>query len=281
MRTVHERLQDITVRLNRFLMPFLWVYLTLGLAVVVAASEIERRFNFASTLQKLALMVTLTSMVLIVVGMLAWLVLRKQRADIWSSTQLLMLTCAFSFAVLIGATHATSNLRLQDAQEIQIGDRFIAINGATSARLTRELSSLLHPSLPLERVHLSNPGGSVSAAVASARLLRGRGVNVAVIEGDCASACAIMALHFPRRYLADGAALGLHDLHSPSGNTEAVATDRAALMASFGAEGLPVHLIDELMTGRQMTYPSRSFLMENALITGCWDMKSSRPDDCD
>lgn len=279
MTSLRTCLQILTVRMNRFLMPFLWVYLTTGLAVVIAASEIERRANFAGTLQKLSLLVTLASLMLIVIGLVSWVFIRALREDLWSTTQLLMLTTAFSFVVLLGSTHATTSLSLQSAQQVQIGDGFVAINGATSPRLTRELTGLLHHSLKIERVHLSNPGGSVSAAVASARLLRGRGVQVAVIEGDCASACAIMALHFPRRYLADGAALGLHDLHNPS-RTDTLAEDRAALMASFRAEGLPVDLLNELMSGRQMNYPTRAVLLDSALVTGCWNMADQKPAAC-
>lgn len=280
MPPLHACLRAIMERLNRFLMPFLWVYLSLGMGVVIAASEIDRRFNFASTLQKVSLLLALTSMLFIVVALATSLMVRRLRADLIATAQLLGFTCAFSFVVLFGSTHATSTLRLQGAQELKIGDRFIAINGATSPRLMRDLEALLHPSLPLDRVHLSNPGGSVAAAVSSAHLLRKRGVQIAVIEGDCESACAIMALHFPRRYLAPGASLGLHNLHSPTGNAEALAVERAALMTSFADEGLPVPLLDSLMTDSKMTHPPRSFLLSNRLVTGCWDIASQQPDEC-
>lgn len=280
MKTLKTALQFTMERLNKTIMPFLWIYLTTGLAGVIAASEIERRFNVTSWLQRVSLLVLLAALCMAAIGILAMIPFRSLRKDLWTTTQLLFLVAGFSVAVLIGSTHSTTALALQSAQQIQIGDGFIAVNGATAPRLARDLEGLIHPSLKIERIHLSNPGGSVQAAIAAARLLRGRGVNTAVIEGDCASACAIMALHFPARYLAAGASLGLHDIHSPSGNAEAVATERAALMASFSAEGLNVDVLDNLMKTRRMIYPSRSDLLRDGLVTGCWDMKVQQPTPC-
>ena len=280
MKTVKSALQFAMERLNKSVMPFLWIYLTTGLAVVIAASDIERRFSVTSWLQKVSLLVLLAALLLAIIGILFMIPFRSMRKDLWTTTQLLFVVAGFSVAVLIGSTHSATALRLQGAQEIQIGEGFVAVNGATAPRLARDLDSLLHPSLKIERVHLSNPGGSVQAAIAAARLLRGRGVNTAVIEGDCASACAIMALHFPARYLAAGASLGLHDIHSPTGNADAVATERAALMASFSAEGLNVDVLDNLMKTRRMIYPPRADLLRDGLVTGCWDMASQKPTPC-
>ena len=102
-----------------------------------------------------------------------------------------------------------------------------------------------------------------------------------MIEGDCASACAILALLLPERYLASGAALGFHDLWGRNEGSAELRRDRTEVLRQLEANGVDVAFIEPLMSRRELKYPDRSQLLSRGIVTGCWSTQAQSPEACD
>lgn len=187
--------------------------------------------------------------------------------------------CAMGAAPLTNGAVGMLTQRAQ--QRIAVGRDFVRITGGdTAANLGELLQQLVDDSVPLNRVELDNGGGDVNGAIAAARWLRRRGVDRAVITGRCASACAYMALMFPQRYLAPGGSMGFHDITSLTGDKQAAAEGRATLIASIIANGVNEVIAQGLFATRELRWPSQQQLLQDNLITSCWDPKAQAPAPC-
>ena len=183
--------------------------------------------------------------------------------------------------IAVGGLGAGANvLRLEAALRLQVGPDFVFIGGAMPRDLGAQLEAAVHPSVPLQRVVLSNAGGSIQAALETAEWLHDRGVRKAVVEGDCASACAVLALLMPERYLTPGAALGFHDLWGREANSDELQRDRAEVLSKMRANGIDTGFIEPLMVGRHLQYPDRAELLSHRIVTGCWSQANRAPEPC-
>jgi hypothetical protein len=191
---------------------------------------------------------------------------------------ILILSAAMSLAPFAHAAAALTPV--QEQQHLVVGPGFVRIEGATDANLAEALESAVDPKQRLERVELVNDGGDVDGVIAAAGWLRGRGVRRAVVVGQCASACAYMALLFPERELAPMGLMGFHDVHSSSGNQRAMAAGRRRLLRLFSANGISSSTAQALFSNQYLRWYTRRELLARHLITGCWDPVKSRRESC-
>lgn len=249
-----------------------------GIIALVAAMSVDTRATLVSGLFGISYWLVLAT---IITSLMTGVLFAIYRSAM-SRTAFFV---SLSFFGLIGITSlalnlSSSHLRLESAMRIQVGADFVHIGGAMAPSLTDQLEAAVHPSVDLKRVVLSNDGGNVDQAVAAAAWFRRRNVKTAIIEGDCASACTIMALLMPERYLAQGASLGFHDLWGQRGREDVLAEAKADLFARFAANAIDLNAVADLFKGRQLIYPSRDYLLANGLISGCWSHQSAAPVTC-
>ena len=238
----------------------------------------EQRSALATTLLNIAAVLTTLAALVALLSAIAWLRRRTPTTRQWLLTSTALTVCA---VLAVGGIGAGANvLRLESALRLQVGPDFVFIGGAMPRTLVAQLEQAVHPSLPLQRVVLSNAGGSIQAALETAEWLRARGVRQAVIEGDCASACAVLALLMQERYLTPGAALGFHDLWGRNAHSDELQRDRAEVLKQLGANGIDVAFIEPLMRGRELQYPDRDILLSRGLVTGCWSVQTRTPESC-
>lgn len=102
----------------------------------------------------------------------------------------------------------------------------------------------------------------------------------AVIEGDCASGCDVLALLMQERYLTPGAALGFHDLWGRKADADELQRDRAEVLSQLDANGIDVGFIAPMMVGRDLRYPDRAQLLSRRIVTGCWSPTARAPAPC-
>lgn len=254
-----------------------WVIVVALFATVMVAQPLERRVTLATMVFKFSTIAFLASLV----GWLIWAVCKSARVAIPAAVYngLVIATALFFLGIYAGGA-ASTRLQLEEQQTIRIGPELVQIHGTISHDLAKQLRALIHPSLQLQRVHLNSSGGSVAAAIDTADLLMAQGVRSAIIEGECASACAIMALAFPQRYLTDGATLGFHALSALGTSQSQLAQEREMLLFRFAHNGISRDTLRPLFAGREMHYPDRAWLLEHGLVTGCWDYDTQAPRAC-
>lgn len=156
-------------------------------------------------------------------------------------------------------------------QRITYGDGFVRLTGAIADDLAQQLEAHSDSSLRLGRVELEGPGGDPAGALAGGRWLRAHGVQRAVVTGDCASACAILALMFPERDIAPGGRLGFHSIISPSGDNlhaTGVQRDVNTVLAENGIAG---DLLARLFNSRDVVWYTRDELVSANIVADCWD----------
>lgn len=180
--------------------------------------------------------------------------------------------------MVLGAS--ATRLRLSSNMLVQVGADFVFVGGSIAPELAARLQATVHPSVQLTHVVLSSGGGSIEGALAAADWLKSRGVTRAVIEGDCSSACALLALMFPERILTPGAALGFHDLTSTPAVFAGPRLVREELLARIARNGIAPQVMEGLLSGRALQFPDRATLVSEKLITGCWAYRSGAPVRC-
>lgn len=254
------------------------VLLSAGLLGVLIAKGTEQRAAMATSFLNVAAVFVVAAAMVTGISVVAWMVFRRSGARAWTVACAMTTLCSL---IAVGGLGAGANvLRLEAALQLQIGPDFVFIGGAMPRDLVARLEGAVHPSVPLQRAVLSNSGGSIQAAIETAEWLRGRGVRQAVVEGDCASACAMLALLMPERYLTPGAALGFHDLWGREANSDELQRDRAELLSRMRANGIDTGFIEPLMVGRQLQYPDRAELLSRRIATGCWSQANRAPEPC-
>ena len=254
------------------------VLLSAGLLGVLIARGTEQRAALATSLLNVAAGIVVAVAIATGISAIAWLLVRRSGARV--STVACAMTALCSLIAVGGLGAGANVLRLEAALRLQVGPDFVFIGGAMPRDLVAQLEGAVHPSVPLQRAVLSNSGGSIQAAIETAEWLRGRGVRQAVVEGDCASACALLALLMPERYLTPGAALGFHDLWGRKRTSEELQRDRAEVLSRLEANGVDVAFIEPLMVGRELMYPDRSQLLARRVVTGCWSQTARAPEQC-
>lgn len=254
------------------------VLLSAGLLGVLIARSTEQRAALATSLLNVAAGVVVAAAIATGISAIAWLLFRKSGARVSTVASAMTALCSM---IAVGGLGAGANvLRLEAALRLQVGPDFVFIGGAMPRDLVAQLEGAVHPSVPLQRAVLSNSGGSIQAAIETAEWLRGRGVRQAVVEGDCASACAMLALLMPERYLTPGAALGFHDLWGREVNSDQLQRDRADVLSRMRANSIDTALIERLMVGRELQYPDRAELLSRRIVTGCWSQANRAPEPC-
>lgn len=254
------------------------VLLSAGLLGVLIARGTEQRAALATSLLNIAAGIVVAAAIATGISAIAWLLFRRPGAR--GSTVACAMTALCSLIAVGGLGAGANVLRLEAALRLQVGPDFVFIGGAMPRDLMAKLEGAVHPSVTLQRVVLSNSGGSIQAALETAEWLRGRGVLQAVVEGDCASACAVLALLMKERYLTPGAALGFHDVWGRKADSDELQRDRAEVISQLKTNGIDVAFIEPLMVGRQMRYPDRAQLLTRRVVTGCWSQTARAPEPC-
>lgn len=245
---------------------------------IAAALNVGERSAYAAILLNAVAAILLVSIITMIISALAWRVLKQPRGRDWMATASMISLCALLSLAGLGA--GASSLRLESALRLQVGADFVFIGGAMPRDLAERLEELVHPGLSLQSVVLSNSGGSIEAALETAAWLEQRGVRRAIVEGDCASACAVLALLLPERYLAPGAALGFHALWGRNRHSSELQADQALVLARFERNGIDAAFVETLLVGSDMNYPDRSQLLATGLISGCWSHSERAPMPC-
>lgn len=259
----------------------LWIVtavLSIALVGYLTALDLSVRAELSSALLSVVAALFVCSLVAcaLSVALKAW---RRNTVAIQLSNISLAATGVTLIAMLtLGA--ATTRLRLASNMRVQVGADFVFVGGTIGHDLEAQLDESAHPSVAIDRIVLSSSGGSVSAAIGAANWLKARGVRRAVIEGDCASACAFLALMLPERYLAPGAALGFHDISTPTIMPSKGEATRSELIERIAGNGISVDVMEALLSGRELRYPSRAELLSDQLVTGCWSQQSKAPARC-
>jgi len=254
-----------------------WLVVILLFATVMVAQPLDRRAALAGGIFRASVWGFLACVA-------AWLGCAFMRAFQYRlprfTYNVLTVASALMFLGIYAGGASNTRLELKSQQQIRFGHDIVQIHGAIAPTLADDLRRLMHPTLRPTRVELTSPGGSVAAALNTADLLIDHGVQRAVIQGDCNSACAIMALALPERYLAPGAGLGFHELSALGTSRTDLAEEREMLLLRFSHQGLPTETLRPLFQGRDMQYPTRAWLLQHNLITGCWDDQKETPVEC-
>lgn len=244
----------------------------------LAALDEQTRYEIASGLLSV-FAVALVGSVAFSLGALVW---RRLHPGTLASQllQIGLLSVGMGLVGLMVLGASATRLRLSSNMSVQVGADFIFVGGSIAPELAARLKATVHPSVHLTHVVLSSGGGSVEGAVAAADWLSARGVTRAVIEGDCSSACALLALMFPERILTPGAALGFHDLTGTPAVLSGARLVREDLIARLARNGISSQVMEGLLSGQVLQFPDRATLFSEKLITGCWAHRSGTPVRC-
>lgn len=246
--------------------------------IYVSALEVQLRAEIASTLLNVfAAALACSAVAGVCTG--AWRVARPSE-QAFRIFRLAVLCAGVSLFALLALGPPATRLNLSSNMVVQVGADFVFIGGAIAPELPLRLEETVHPGLRVQRVVLSSSGGSVEGAMAAVDWFQSRGVRQAIIEGDCTSACALLALMMPERYLTPGAALGFHDLWGRKADSDELQRDRAKVLSQLDANGIDVGFIAPLMVGRDLRYPDRAQLLSRRIVTGCWSQTARAPEPC-
>lgn len=164
---------------------------------------------------------------------------------------------------------------------VTVHDGAVRVTGAISYDLDDRIKQAV--TTPVRRLELGkNGGGMIAGAMRARPVLHDMGVDEVLIDGPCASSCALLALMFPTRLMATNGQLGYHKLRPAAGNDEAtVAADTARVKARLAEAGYPSHLVDKLFSTKQLTWYNPKEARSLGLITGCWDSDEDKEVPCD
>lgn len=116
-----------------------------------------------------------------------------------------------------------------------------------------------------------NLGGMIGGAVGAEPVFRKAGLDTVIVDGRCASSCALMALFFPHRLMTPTGALGYHKLRGAAGDNDTADADTARVRAKLADMGYAPDLIDRLFSTVEVHWYSAKEARSLGLITGCWD----------
>lgn len=215
----------------------------------------------------------------VVFGVRVYKFKKKTEAD---KSMLLMSTmAAFVALACMGPMNAAFYGALfKGQQRIVYGDGLVRITGAIADNLALQLEAHSDPALHLVRVELEGPGGDPAGALAGGRWLRAHGVDRVVVTGDCASACAMMALLFAHRDIAPAARLGFHAIISPSGDNIRANGVQGEIKSAIAENGIAPDLVATLFKSRDVAWFTRDELVSAKLATGCWDITNRQEVEC-
>ena len=258
-------------------------YAALALTLWALPLPANRLYSFSFLLSYLALAgLAVTHAGAIVALASHWAARRwyAARAAYWLSlTKGLLLIGLAATALQLVAAGMQPMLQTRALFGMQIKAQVVTLSGATPDDMDQRLSQTLAPGQYIDRVELSGIGGSVEAAQRAAAILKAHGARVAVVTGDCASACATMFEEFPHRYVAPGGRLGFHafwggSLLSPAADAQQREIDRLV------ARGVDSAYARKLFASAELTWPSPEALAAHRLVSGCWNVDRSTPASC-
>ena len=184
------------------------------------------------------------------------------------------------FSALPAAAVLQKAITLDHLMNVHLVGNALRIDGAISSSLKAEIERLG----PFTVTHVAlgdNLGGMVSGILAAEPLMEKRKIDTVVIDGKCASSCALLALMFPRRLLSPGGELGYHNLTSISGGDDTgVEADRDRIKARLIARGMKQEVVDQLFTTAELNWYSSADAQKLGLVTGCWSPASSTEVPC-
>jgi len=186
------------------------------------------------------------------------------------------------FAILAPTFLAVLHKRIEaDAlMMFSVNAGVVRVEGSVGGSLPRRLAEL-PPGLKLTRLDLvNNGGGLVQEMLVAEAELRRRGVSAVVIDGDCASSCAFMAMLFPQRLMSEGARLGFHDVRDASGTRSNAWKARKDVSDRLAAAGYSSELIADLLSSDRLRWRSRGQALAAGLATGCWDTTANAGAPC-
>lgn len=171
--------------------------------------------------------------------------------------------------MFLGAMHARVSAEWR--MDFKATADVLRIDGAIAASLPEQIAALPADYRP-QRVALGrNGGGLVKGMMGAATQLRERGIDTVVIDGNCASSCAFLAMTFPKRLMTKDARLGFHDIRAVGNDREAAHFDRTKLTRSLVQLGYSAELIHELLSTDEIVWYQRDSSLKKNLATGCWD----------
>lgn len=259
-----------------------WLALAgISLAIVLALDE-NRRLSLIGGAMHLAFWLLLASLAAVV-----GLAITRLRMG-WSQSAALQkdmsaaVFAAVTSYMALGALPGTLERRTIDhIMEVQFGADYVRVTGGTGANLPRLLDQGIAPDFHPQRVYLANPGGDVAAGQRAAGILLDRGVTIAIVDGDCASACAYMAAMFPHRYITQNGRLGYHDIRAFGGRKDTADDDRQTLINRLVSQGISRSVVDRMFQSKAIVYPTTRELLRDKLVDSCWSEQARAPISCE
>jgi hypothetical protein len=205
----------------------------------------------------------------------AWFSFKKQTRDIiWAggiSGSFLMGTIAVLSCTIPTSKILQTQIWLAGHTMVSIEGESVRIGGAISHDLDARIKDAVHGHV--NRLLLGkNNGGMIAGVLKAQPVLKQLGVDEVLIDGRCASSCALLALMFPKRLMAPGGALGFHKLRPVAGNDDtSVASDTARVHARLTSLGYDSALVDHLFSTVDLNWYSAKEARSLGLVTGCWD----------
>jgi len=224
------------------------------------------------------LVMWLASLVYTVLGSL-----RKSDRDIvWAGgiTGSMTLGLIATLMCLLPATRVLqTQIQFDGLMSVSVDRTMLRIDGGISTDLAGRIEAL-----DLHRVQVmalgDNNGGIVGGAIEALPVLQRAQLHTVVIDGRCASSCAILALMMPRRLIAPGAALGFHRLRPAAGGDSAATADTKRVRDRLLALGYAPAFVDKLFSTDELNWYSAEEARSLGLANGCWDPQQVREVPC-
>lgn len=174
------------------------------------------------------------------------------------------------------ANHENLPIARATSVSFDLAARTLRIDGGLPPTLPRTLKNI-PPDARFDTLYLgNNRGGDVQQVFLLMDLLPAWGVRQVVIDGDCQSNCAYLAVLMPHRLLARSGKLGFHDLWSVMGLVETVKRDRRTLIALLTERGIDPAVATDLFSTQPIRHLSPEFMLEHRLIDACVDGRSQK-----
>ncbi len=204
-----------------------------------------------------------------------WFALSKgKRSVVWEGTwgSFTLGTIGVLLSILPATAIIQKAITLDHMMNVRVDGAAIRIDGAISDSLRERVEALTDRS-GITRLALGdNAGGMIGGILNTQPVLRAHGIDTVVIDGKCASSCALLALMFPKRLLAPGGELGYHDLTSVTGRDDtSLEADKARVKARLVELGTRPELVDQLFTTAEIHWYSAEESRRLGLTTGCWN----------
>lgn len=156
----------------------------------------------------------------------------------------------------------------EDARIVALGDGVVALAGTLGPNLVQDFLRTDRESGPINMVRISSPGGLVEPALELAKMFESRRITV-VIEGECSSACLLLAVASPRSFSEANVVFGFHRV-SPIADADSeivlysVNESWIAYRAYLESHGVPSSVMDEASKhGPSTLHPVPAFDMAN------------------